>query len=123
MSSEEGLVSRETRAGRGFRSDFKNLADSCWRSLREAAGVVERIPMPEDIARDFSKGYMVDARIQYLGRWLAIRDEVLEHPEGESELVRHSADLTVGTPRRGNRGDDSVTVPHAVWNFELSLKG
>ena len=110
MSSEEGLVSRETRAGRGFRTDFKNLADSCWRSLREAAGVVERIPIPEDIARDFSKGYMVDARIQYLGRWLAIRDEVLEHPEGESELVRHSADLTVGTPRWGNRGDDSAVL-------------
>ena len=108
MSSDEDHVTQDSRTARGFRGDFKNLAESCWRSLREATGVAERIPLAEDIARDFSKGYMVDARIQYLGRWLAIRDEVLEHPEGESELVSHFADLKPGTSWRGRHIDDAA---------------
>ena len=89
MSSEEGHVTGDSLAGRGFRSDFKNLADSCWRSLGEAAGVTERIPMPEDIARDFSKGYMVDARIQYVGER---RQPLLPVPVASPEdVAEHSA--------------------------------
>ena len=66
MSSDEGHVTGDSLSGRGFRSDFKNLAESCWRRLREAGGVTERIPMPEDVARDFSKPESTDSY-----RWTA----------------------------------------------------
>ena len=95
VSYDESGLDQDCGAGTDFRSEFKTLTESCWRSLKEATGVGERIPTLEDVVRDFAKGYMADARIQYLGRWLAIRDDVLEKPGGQSALGQYCAHLAL----------------------------
>lgn len=95
MSSDQRDSTPGEADSQDFLDSFTALCEACWRSLKEAPDVEPRIPRLEDVTSDLTKPYMSDARIQYLARWLAMRDEVLEQPQGEKALFQYFADISV----------------------------